>query len=171
MSGRRESNNAEHRTSPKSAPTARRASDCLVLKVSSRHCLRSLCLCHLTAITKKAKMPKRAAAKSPGPAASDGASSEIAAAAAADSSVVDHTTASAPPCPTGGPGGPRCCSRCSTSYARILSNNSGRSSEVATVAAVGHEVAQLQEMLRDAQTRLRLAVDVSKENDVRRGTV
>ena len=42
---------------------------------------------------------------------------------------------------------------------------------MATVAAVGHEVAQLQEMLRDAQTRLRLAVDVSKENDVRRGTV
>lgn len=121
-------------------------------------------------------MPKRAAAKSSGPAASDGASSEdaaadAAAAAAADSSVVDHTTAPAPPCPTGGPGGPRCCSRCSTSYARILSNNSGRTSEMATVAAVGQEVAQLQEMLRDAQTRLRLAVDVSKENDVRRGTV
>ena len=117
-------------------------------------------------------MPKRAAAKSSGPAASDGASSEdAAAAAAADSSVEDHTTAPAPPCPTGGPGGPRCCSRCSTSYARILANNSGRASEMVTVAAVGQEVAQLQEMLRDAQTRLRLAVDVSKENDVRRGTV
>lgn len=116
-------------------------------------------------------MLKRAAAKSSGPAASDGASSEdAAAAAAANSSVGDQTTAPAPPCPTGGPGGPQCCSRCSTSYARILANSS-KASEMATVAAVGQEVAQLQEMLRDAQTRLRLAVDVSKENDVRRGTV
>ena len=109
-------------------------------------------------------MPKRSATKP-----SDGAGAEAAAAEADDSSTEDNTTP-VPPCPTGGPGGPRCCSRCSTSYARILANN-GKTSETATVAAVGQEVAQLQEMLRDAQTRLRLAVDVSKENDVRRGTV
>ena len=120
-----------------------------------------------------AKMPKRSAAKP-----SDGAGPEAAAAEADDSSTEEHhtittpttNTTPVPPCPTGGPGGPRCCSRCSTSYARILANN-GKTSETATVAAVGQEVAQLQEMLRDAQTRLRLAVDVSKENDVRRGTV
>ena len=121
-------------------------------------------------------MKMRSAAKP-----SDGASSEAAAAEADDSSTEEHhtittpatnttNTTPVPSCPTGGPGGPRCCSRCSTSYARILANN-GKTSETATVAAVGQEVAQLQEMLRDAQTRLRLAVDVSKENDVRRGTV
>lgn len=112
-------------------------------------------------------MPKRSATEP-----SDGAGAEAAAAAAADDSSAEDNTPvpAAPPCPTGGPGGPRCCSRCSTSYARILAN-SGKTSEMATVATVGQEVAQLQEMLRDAQTRLQLAVDVSKENDVRRGAV
>ena len=80
------------------------------------------------------------------------------------------TPAGAPPCPTGGPGGPRCCSRCSTSYARILSNNT-KATETAAISEVGQEVAQLEEMLRDAQMRLRLAVDVQKENDIRRGAV
>ena len=116
-------------------------------------------------LTKSLKMPKRSATEP-----SDSAGAEVAAAAAADDSSAEDNTTPAPPCPTGGPGGPRCCSRCSTSYARILSH-SGKTSEMAAVAGVGQEVAQLQEMLRDAQTRLRLAVDVSKENDVRRGTV
>mmetsp|Transcript_20461 Transcript_20461/g.58723 ORF Transcript_20461/g.58723 Transcript_20461/m.58723 type:complete len:119 (-) Transcript_20461:20-376(-) len=107
--------------------------------------------------------------------ASENSGDEAAAPAAAGGSSVDTTTTTTstsapPPCPTGGPGGPRCCSRCSTSYARILFNKT-KAAETATIAEVGHEVAQLEEMLRDAQMRLRLAVDVSKENEARRGAV
>ena len=90
--------------------------------------------------------------------------------AAAAAAMTTSTPAGAPPCPTGGPGGPRCCSRCSTSYARILSNTT-KAAETAAISEVGQEVAQLEEMLRDAQMRLRLAVDVQKENDIRRGAV
>ena len=119
-------------------------------------------------------MPRLSATPSAPVPASEVAVEEAAAtAAAADGSAaaaMTTTPAGAPPCPTGGPGGPRCCSRCSTSYARILSNTT-RAAETATIAAVGQEVAQLEEMLRDAQMRLRLAVDVQKENDVRRGAV
>ena len=93
------------------------------------------------------------------------------AAVEAAEAMTTSTPAGAPAsCPTGGPGGPRCCSRCSTSYARILSNNT-KATETAAISEVGQEVAQLEEMLRDAQMRLRLAVDVQKENDIRRGAV
>ena len=92
------------------------------------------------------------------------------AAVEAAEAMTTSTPAGAPPCPTGGPGGPRCCSRCSTSYARILSNTT-KTAETAAISEVGQEVAQLEEMLRDAQMRLRLAVDVQKENDIRRGAV
>ena len=91
--------------------------------------------------------------------------------AAAAAAMTTSTPAGAPAsCPTGGPGGPRCCSRCSTSYARILSNTT-KAAETAAISEVGQEVTQLEEMLRDAQMRLRLAVDVQKENDIRRGAV
>ena len=73
----------------------------------------------------------------------------------------------APACPSGGPGGLICCSQCATSYSQILANTT-KEMETQTVENVGQEVGELMEMLRDAQTRLRLAVDVSKESDVRR---
>lgn len=76
----------------------------------------------------------------------------------------------APTCPSGGPGGLICCSHCATSYSQILANTT-KEMEAQTVEKVGQEVGELMEMLRDAQTRLRLAVDVSKENDVRRRAV
>ena len=111
------------------------------------------------------KMPRLSATSSASVPAS-----EAAVEAAASAAAMTTTPAGAPPCPTGGPGGPRCCSRCSTSYARILSNNT-KATETAAISEVGQEVAQLEEMLRDAQMRLRLAVDVQKENDIRRGAV
>ena len=76
----------------------------------------------------------------------------------------------APACPSGGPGGLICCSHCATSYSQILANTT-KEMEAQTVEKVGQEVGELIEMLRDAQTRLRLAVDVSKENDVRRRAI
>lgn len=76
----------------------------------------------------------------------------------------------APACPGGGPGGLICCSHCATSYSQILANTT-KEMEAQTVEKVGQEVGELVEMLRDAQTRLRLAVDVSKENDVRRRAI
>ena len=75
-----------------------------------------------------------------------------------------------PACPSGGPGGLICCSYCATSYSQILANTT-KEMEAQTVEKVGQEVGELMEMLRDAQTRLRLAVDVSKENDVRRRAI
>ena len=108
------------------------------------------------------KMPRLSATSSDSVPASE---------AAAAAAMTTSTPAGAPAsCPTGGPGGPRCCSRCSTSYARILSNTT-KAAETAAISEVGQEVAQLEEMLRDAQMRLRLAVDVQKENDIRRGAV
>lgn len=68
----------------------------------------------------------------------------------------------APACPSGGPGGLICCAHCATSYSQILANTT-KEMEAQTVEKVGQEVGELMEMLRDAQTRLRLAVDVSKE--------
>ena len=98
--------------------------------------------------------------------------SVLASEAAAEAAAMTTSTPAGAPasCPTGGPGGPRCCSRCSTSYARILSNTT-KAAETAAISEVGQEVTQLEEMLRDAQMRLRLAVDVQKENDIRRGAV
>ena len=116
-------------------------------------------------------MPRRSATSSASLPASEAAVEAVEDHTATTAAAMTTTPAGAPAsCPTGGPGGPRCCSRCSTSYARILSNTT-KAAETATIAAVGQEVAQLEEMLRDAQMRLRLAVDVQKENDVRRGAV
>lgn len=119
-------------------------------------------------------MPRLPAATSPAPApASESAAGEDGGAAAAapiEGATNATTIPSSNTCPTGGSGGPRCCARCSTSYVQILANQT-KASETAAIAAIGQEVSQLQEMLRDAQTRLRRAVDVSKENDVRREAV
>jgi len=72
-----------------------------------------------------------------------------------------------PACPNGGPGGLVCCSQCATSYSQILSNTT-KAMETQTAAKIGQEVSELMEMLQDAQTRMRLAVDVSKENNISR---
>lgn len=69
-----------------------------------------------------------------------------------------------PACPDGGPGGLVCCSQCAASYSQILSNTT-KAMETQTAAKIGQEVSELMEMLQDAQTRMRLAVDVSRENN------
>ena len=74
------------------------------------------------------------------------------------------------PCPSGGPGGLICCQLCSAEYSRLLSRTS-REIDVQVVAQAGREVGELMELLRDAQLRLRLATDISKEGDERRKTV
>jgi len=71
-----------------------------------------------------------------------------------------------PACPSGGPGGLICCLHCASSYSRVLSNTT-KEMETQMVWKVGQEVGELMEMLQDAQARMRLALDVSKENDVR----
>ena len=73
-------------------------------------------------------------------------------------------------CPDGGPGGLVCCSQCATSYSQILSNTT-KAMETQAAAKIGQEVSELMEMLQDAQTRMRLAVDVSKENNISRRAI
>ena len=71
------------------------------------------------------------------------------------------------PCPSGGPGGLICCSRCTAAYSRILSNTA-KEMEAQSVAKVGQEVSEVLELLADAKKRLLNVTDVSRANDFRR---
>ena len=72
------------------------------------------------------------------------------------------------PCPDGGPGGLICCSYCTASYSRFLSNTA-KEMEAQSVSRVGQEVSEILELLADAKQRLQGASDVSQSNDNRRG--
>jgi len=72
------------------------------------------------------------------------------------------------PCPDGGPGGLICCSYCTASYSRFLSNTA-KEMEAQSVSRVGQEVSEILELLADAKQRLQRASDVSQSNDDRRG--
>jgi len=70
-------------------------------------------------------------------------------------------------CPTGGPGGLICCSYCSASYSRLLSNTA-KEMEAQSIARKGQEVSEILELLADAKQRLLVATDLSRSNDERR---
>lgn len=71
------------------------------------------------------------------------------------------------PCPDGGPGGLICCSYCTASYSRFLSNTA-KEMEAQSVSRVGKEVSEILELLSDAKERLQRASDVSQSNENRR---
>ena len=72
------------------------------------------------------------------------------------------------PCPDGGPGGLICCSYCTATYSRFLSNTA-KEMEAQSVAKVGQEVSEIMELLANAKQRLQRASDVNQENEHRRG--
>jgi len=80
----------------------------------------------------------------------------------------DDDTPTYKPCPDGGPGGLICCSYCTASYSRFLSNTA-KEMEAQSVSRVGQEVSEILELLADAKQRLQRASDVSQANDDRRG--
>lgn len=80
----------------------------------------------------------------------------------------DDDTPTYKPCPDGGPGGLICCSYCTASYSRFLSNTA-KEMEAQSVSRVGQEVSEILELLADAKQRLQRASDVSQSNDDRRG--
>lgn len=71
------------------------------------------------------------------------------------------------PCPNSGPGGLICCSHCTASYSRFLSNTA-KEMESQSVAKAGQEVNEILGLLADAKQRLLNATDVSQANDIRR---
>ena len=71
------------------------------------------------------------------------------------------------PCPNSGPGGLICCSHCTASYSRFLSNTA-KEMESQSVAKAGQEVNEILDLLADAKQRLINATDVSQANDIRR---
>ena len=72
------------------------------------------------------------------------------------------------PCPNGGPGGLICCSYCTASYSRFLSNTA-KEMEAQSVSRIGHEVSDILELLADAKLRLQRAAEVTQSNEERRG--
>ncbi|EED94509.1 predicted protein [Thalassiosira pseudonana CCMP1335] len=70
-------------------------------------------------------------------------------------------------CPSGGPGGLICCSYCSASYSRFLSNTA-KEMEAQSLAKAGQDTKQLLELLADAKSRLLSATEVMQTNRMRR---
>ena len=70
-------------------------------------------------------------------------------------------------CASNGPGGLICCKQCTLTYSKYLSHT-GKDIESQIVNKVGHEVNEILEILRGANTKLQRAVEVVKANDMTR---
>jgi hypothetical protein len=79
----------------------------------------------------------------------------------------DDNTPTYSPCPNGGPGGLICCSHCTASYSRSLSNTA-KEMELQSIAKAGQEMNEILDLLADAKQRLLNATDVSQANEFRR---
>lgn len=80
---------------------------------------------------------------------------------------IDDDTPTYSPCPNGGPGGLICCSHCTASYSRSLSNTA-KEMELQSIANAGQEMNEILDLLADAKQRLLNATEVSQANEIRR---